>query len=124
MSLQQDESVPCPVHVYRTRAAFHSLDAEKPFVYAGEEQAGALGVGDSLCLRLPPGRHVIAIREPVLFMPAWTSRTLEVEVAGARPVYVRYSAEFGEVAPSAAGPVVLGSRSLKLSDEASWRARQ
>lgn len=118
------DSERCSVYVYRTQTAFHSLNPEKPFVFVGEEQVGTLGVGDSLCLRLPTGKYTVSVREAFLFMPAWTSGSVEVEVVPEVTAYVRYSKDFGGVAPSAAGPVVTGKTRLGLSNEQSWKARQ
>jgi hypothetical protein len=123
-TFQQSGGAGCTVHVYRTQTNFHSANPEKPFVYADDQPAGTLGVGQSICLTLPPGKHVVVVREPILFMPGWPSRRLEIEVADAAPIYVRYSREFGGVVLSAGSAFVQGSKSLRISDEAGWRARR
>src|SRR5687767_6436587 len=95
----QSPAAPCIVHVYRNKTAYHSRNPEQPFVYVGDEQAGTLGVGQSQCLRLAPGKYVLSIRQPVLFMPGITSDRLEIEVTEGTPVYIRYAKEFTGVTP-------------------------
>lgn len=123
-SNQMVEGGRCSVHVYRTQTAFHSLNPEKPFIYVGDEQVGKVGVGDALCLRLPAGKYTLSVRESVLFMPAWSSGKLEIEVTSDSTHYVRYATNLGWVAPTPGGPVVTGSSRFSLSNEEGWRARQ
>jgi hypothetical protein len=114
----------CSVHVYRTQTVFHSLNPEKPFIYVGEEQVGQLGVGDTLCLRLPAGRYIVSVRESVLFMPAYPSGKVEIEVTADSVHYVRYAKNMGGVIGMPSGPVVTGNLRFGLSNEQGWRARQ
>lgn len=107
----------CSVYVYRTQTLFHSLNPVKPYVYVGDEQIGRLGVGESLCLRLPLGNYTISVRESVLFMPAWSSGKLDVQVTTDKTLYVRYIKDFGGVTPTPGGPIVTGNSRLLLSED-------
>lgn len=117
----QSPSAACIVHVYRNQTSYHSLNPEKPFLYVGEERAGTLGVGQTQCLRLAPGKYLLSIRQPVLFMPGITSDRLEIEVQQGTPLYVRYAKEFRAV--TGTGQMSSNSR-LQLASEEEWRLRK
>lgn len=114
----------CSVYVYRNKTSFHAFNPEQPFLYVGEGKVGRLAIGQSHCLRLPPGKHTISVKEPILFMPSYTSGRVEVEVTGDTPIYVRYSKEFSGVVAAGSSTTVTGSSNLQPVSEDQWRARQ
>jgi hypothetical protein len=117
----QSAGAPCVIHVYRTKTAYHSRNPEQPFIYIGDEQAGTLGVGESQCLRLAPGKYMLSIRQPMLFMPGITSDRLDFEVKDDQPMYIRYAKEFAGV--SGTGNMQSTSR-LQIASEEEWRQRR
>ncbi len=114
----------CTVHVYRNKTSFHALNPELPFLYVGEQRIGRLAMGNSHCLRLAPGKHTISVKEPILFMPSYTSGRMEVEVTGTAPIYIRYSKEFSGIVASGSGVTATGRSNLQAVSEDHWRSRQ
>src|SRR5437773_2605580 len=96
------ESDSANITIYRTRTSFHSLNPERPFVYVDAKEVGKLGVGQDLNLKLTAGEHRFSIREPVLFQPAYESKSLTVTIREGVTYYLRYSKEMsGILLPSA-----------------------
>lgn len=118
------QSGDCSAYVYRNKTSFHALNPERPSLYVGETRVGTLAIGQSHCLRLQPGKHTISVKEPILFMPTYTSARVEVEVTGTAPVYVRYAKEFSGVIGAGSTTTVTGSSKLQLVSEDQWRTRQ
>ena len=114
----------CSVYVYRNKTTFHALNPEQPFLYVGEEKIGRLAIGKSHCLHLPPGTHTISVKEPILFMPSYTSGRVEVKITGTAPIYVRYGREFAGIATAGSNTIAMANSSLQLVSENQWRARQ
>lgn len=113
----------CSVIVYRTATAFHSANPERPFVYVGEQRIGTLRTGAFYCLRMAEGKYTVSIKEPILFMPSYTSGTLDIQVSASSPVYIRYSKEFAGVAQAGANTVPTSESRLGLATEEQWRKR-
>jgi len=114
----------CSVHVYRNRTYYGALNPTGPYVYVNGEKLAMLRVGESHCLRLPPGKHSIAIRETFMLMPAKTSGNLQVEVMQGRPIFIRYS-------KAIAGATIIGTNTyfkehneLEPVTEEQWRTRE
>jgi hypothetical protein len=118
-----DETVGCSVYVYRNKTWFHRFNPEKPFVYVGDERVGKLGVGDSVCLRMPEGKYTVSIKEPILFMPTYAIGKVDIEVRTNAPVYVRYSKEFSGVIVTGSTTAVTGNNRVQVVTEANWRDR-
>jgi hypothetical protein len=118
-----DQTEGCSVYVYRNKTSFHRFNPEKPYVYVGEERVGRLGVGDSICLRMPDGKYNVSIKEPIAFVPTYTSGKLDIEVLSSTPVYVRYAKDFAGVVVSGSNATVTGSSKLQMVGEKDWRDR-
>lgn len=114
----------CPVWIYRTNTFYHSGNPEKPFVYVNELQIGGLGVSNTICLNLKPGKYQVSIREPIMFMPGSTSGALMVEPKNGEVIYIRYSKEMAGVFVVGAVAGTTSKTSLSLSDRESWMARK
>jgi hypothetical protein len=114
----------CPVWIYRTDTFYHSGNPEKPFVYVNELQVGGLGVANTMCLNLPPGKYQVSIREPIMFMPGSTSGAITVDSKNGEVVYIRYSKEMTGVFVVGTSAGTTSRTSLKFSDRKSWMARE
>lgn len=114
----------CSVVGYRSKTSFHSLNPEKPYLYVNEEKIGRLSIGESVCLHLPSGKYSISIKEPLLFMPTFTSGRIEVEIPASSLVYLRYSKEFAGVITTGSNTVVTGNSKLQVATEEQWNFRQ
>lgn len=119
----KSETAACPVQVYRMKTSFNRVNPELPYVFADDQKIGRLGVGKTLCLKLAPGKHVVAIKEAFMFMPGPTSGTVEVEVLEGKSIYVRYAKEFGGMAATPTGAMVTARDSLRLATEDEWKGR-
>lgn len=121
------ESAPqgeCPVWIYRSNTSFHSLNPELPYVYVNDVRVGRLGVGRTFCMNLKPGKYEIAIREPIMFIPAHTSGTLVVEVSEGSTQFVRYSREMSGITVVTPGAVSFGSsKKIQLTTKQAWQDR-
>jgi hypothetical protein len=83
--------------VYRPQTYFHALNPERPFLYIDDKEVGTLSIGGALQLNLKPGSYRLSMREPILFMPAYESRAVSLDVKAGEAYYVRYAREFGGV---------------------------
>lgn len=114
----------CPVWIYRTNTSFHALNPERPYVYVNDVQISTLGVGATFCLNLKPGKYEVAIREPILFIPANKSGELVVDVAPGGTQYIRYSREMGGVKIYSPTAVGMGSvKNLDFASQEAWDGR-
>ena len=114
----------CSVYVYRNRTMFERGNPEKPFLYVGEEKIGRLGIGDSVCLKMPDGKYTISVKGSIAFMPSFTVGQVDVDVVAGAPVYVRYAKQFGGVAPAGANTTTVGRSSVQIATQAQWLERQ
>lgn len=115
---------PCPVWIYRNQTYFHSLNPEKPFVYVNEERVSTIGVGETFCLNLKPGKYVVSIREPIFFMPGMTSGALVVEPSAGNTQYVRYSKEMDGIYIAGLNAVgVTSAKKLEFATKQAWEGR-
>jgi hypothetical protein len=100
------------------------MNPSNPYVYVDGEKLSMLGVAESLCLQLAPGKHTLSIRERFMFMPGVTSGTLDVDVTQGKPLFVRCS-------KSMVGARFVGTsmypkehNELQAATEEQWRARE
>lgn len=115
----------CSVIVYRMNTLFDSLNPVKPHLLVGEEKVATLGVGDSVCLQLPTGKHTIVVKATIMFVPAYTIGQVDVDVSPATsPIYVRYAKEFSSVIPVGATPAVTSRSSVSIATKEQWLARR
>ena len=79
--------------VYRPRTQFHRANPELPFVYVNDQQVGKLRVDGAIDVKVPAGQHIVAIKEPIAFMPAYESHRLTITAEAGKTYFVRYSRE-------------------------------
>jgi hypothetical protein len=114
---------PCPVWIYRNKTLFHALNPEQPYVFVNDLKIDTLSIGQTYCLNLAPGRYQIAIKEPILFMPAFTAGSVVVEISEGSTQYLRYSKEFGGIIPTGAGVGVTSNKKLEIVSKQAWEGR-
>lgn len=113
----------CPVWIYRNNTSFHALNPEQPYVFVNDLNVGTISIGQTYCLNLGPGRYQISVKEPILFMPAFTAGSVVVEVTEGSTQYVRYSKEFGGLIPTGAGVGVTSNKKLEVVSKQAWEGR-
>jgi hypothetical protein len=112
------------VTIYRTRTFFYKRNPEKPFFYIDGLQIGKLRTGMAVTTKVTAGKHVIAVREPFLFMPSYVSGRIEYEFEAGKSYYLRYSREFSGIAIAAGLPVATSSMEFSITDEKSFLDRK
>jgi len=123
-SPSSDEGNLATVHFYRTDVSFHSLNPEKPFFYIDGKQVATLGTGQSVSTKVTSGTHLITVREPVAFMPAWESGRIEHVFEAGEQYYIRYSKNFDGAIPVGNQVVVTGKTSVTFSNQEMYINRQ
>jgi hypothetical protein len=87
------------VVVYRPSTSFHRFNPELPYLYVNDQRVGKLAIGSALTVRIPAGDNALAVKESVLFMPAYESHRLTLKAEAGKTYFVRYAREFGGVLP-------------------------
>jgi len=87
-------------------------------------EVGQLGTGMDVTTKVTAGRHVITVRESILFMPGGESGRIEYEFEGGKTYYLRYSKEFSGVTTTGSTTVVTGSSNFSVADESSYLERK
>lgn len=120
-SMAPDESA--TVVLYRTRAAFHSVNPERPFFYVDGKKVGQLGTGDFLSIPVSPGAHSFTVKESMMFMPAFESGRVELNAEAAQTYYLRYSMDFSGVASTGTQTVPVGTSTFSQSTQPQFESR-
>lgn len=111
----------CALNVYRPDWKFGD-DRTHTYLQVDDKMQGRLRTSDTYCLKLSPGKHLIEVRNEIMFMPAAVVAWMEVEIpATGQPQFLRFQRSL-----TAAGLLVTGwlnDNKLTVSDEASWRKR-
>ena len=76
--------------IYRPDTSFHKYNSEEPFVYLDEEQIGTLGVGETITVRVAPGRHEVRIKSSFLFLPGFEAGRVEFALDPKEKEHIRY----------------------------------
>jgi hypothetical protein len=125
--LVNDESthegdVACAANVYRPDWS-RGVDGTHMHVQVDGKVSGRLRTGDTMCLKLPAGKHKVEIRSEILFQPAMVVAEMDVEVpANANPQFLRFHRTFTTPAPLASG--WLSDNKLTTATAGQWRKRQ
>lgn len=119
----QPNNSQCPVWVYRNNTSFHALNPEQPYMFVNDLNVGTISIGQTICLNLGPGRYQISVKEPILFMPAFTAGSVVVEVTEGSTQYVRYSKELGGIIPTGVGVGVTSKKKLEIVSKQAWEGR-
>lgn len=112
------------LYIYRTSVAFHSLNPERPYFYIDGKKVALLGTGDFVTTIIEPGDHVLSVKQPILFMPAFESDTLNFTAEAGKTYYIRYSNDFAGVEVTGNSAVVYGNSSLGMANEKMFELRQ
>ncbi|MFZ5547930.1 MAG: hypothetical protein ACOZJX_04480 [Pseudomonadota bacterium] len=116
-----DSDEKCPVNVYRPDWKLGD-DRTHTHLQVDDKVVGRLRTSETTCLKLAPGRHLIEVRNEVLFMPAAVVASMEVVVpADGAPQFLRFQRSL-----TASGLLIspwLNDNKLTITDEASWRKR-
>ena len=124
ISQEWDQAKLAPVAIYRTKTMFHSGNPERPFFYIDGMEVGQLGTGMDVTTKVTAGRHVITVRDSILFMPGRESGRIEYEFEAGKTYYLRYSKEFSGVTTAGNTTVVTDSSNFSLADESSYLERK
>ena len=112
------------VSIYRTDTFFHSGNPERPFFYINDKLVAKLGTGMAVSTKVKAGKHIITVRQPILFMPAYESDRLEYEFEKGKKYYIRYSKNFSDVTNLGGTFVATGTSSFVLADKKSFEKRK
>lgn len=120
-----DSDEKCPVNVYRSSVRWGD-DRTHVFVQVGDKLYGRLPVGDTVCLKPAPGKHVVEIRSELFFNPGPVIARMEIEVKpGAEAQFLRFQrTTAGMMVVPTAGAVFQHDNRLTVADEAAWRKRR
>ena len=125
VSQDLDRSKLAKLHIYRTNAAYHSLNPEKPYFYINGKEIGKLGTGEAKSIDVQPGNHTITVKEPIMFMPGYENGRVEIEVRENEEYYVRYSKDFsGVVVTGGTSTTTTGKTTIRLVDKEYFIARK
>lgn len=114
----------CPVNVYRSDWRFGD-DRTHTYVQVGGQVVSKLRTGDTVCLKLPAGKHLVEIRGEFLFNPGWVITSAEVDVQpGGAAQFLRFQRAMGGMVVLPAGSHVTYDNRLAVVDEAAWRKRR
>lgn len=114
---------PWPVWIYRNKTSFHARNPEQPYVFVNNLKVDTLSIGQTYYLNLAPSRYQIAVKEPILFMPAFTAGSVVVEITEGSTQYLRYSKEFGGIITTGAGVGVTSNKKLEIVSKQAWEER-
>jgi hypothetical protein len=103
--------------IYRPSQFFHAGNPEGPIVFINGEQIGSLLVGGVLQHRVKPGKYLVVLRKPVLFMPTYEIGRAELTVAEGKTYYLRHSYDWSGMV----GVFHTGTNSFGQVDEAMGR---
>jgi hypothetical protein len=116
-----DTDEKCALNVYRPDWKFGD-DRTHTYLQVDDKMQGRLRTSDTYCLKLAPGKHLIEVRNEIMFMPAAVVAWMEVEIpASGEPQFLRFQRSL-----NVGGVLVtswLNDNKLTVSDEASWRKR-
>ena len=111
----------CPVWVYRTQSSFHKLSPSLPFIFVNGAEISKIGIGQTFCLNLAPGKYQVSSREPLLYMPGPVSGTVTLDVKAGEPAqYIRYSKELGAVIPMGSTVGLQSDSQFRMATKAEW----
>src|ERR1700694_1334008 len=82
------------VIMYRTKPSFQAGNPEPNFVYLDDEKIGRMRNGAKFTLILNPGVYTISVKQPMMFIPAFTVARLEVTVEPGTTQFLRYDYAF------------------------------
>ncbi len=124
-SAEWNKTTLAKVHVYRTTTFYHSLNPEKPFFYIDGAKIGKLGTGDAISIDVLAGPHTISVKEPIMFMPAYESGSINFEAVASKEYFIRYSKEFsGIIVTGGTSVVTTDDSSIQMSDKSSYINRE
>jgi len=124
-SPEWDKAKLAKLHVYRTDVAFHSLNPEKPFFYIDGMEFGNLGTGQAITIEVLAGKHVLTVKEPILFMPGYENGKIEIETVENKEYFVRYSKNLSDVIiTGSTSAVVTGKTTIQLVNKKYYSERK
>lgn len=115
-----DPSQLATVVLYRTSAFYHSLNPEKPFFYIDDQRVGKLGTGMEVTTKVQAGKHVLTVREPILFMPTYVSGRIEHEFEAGQTYYIRYSLDATGLRVAGNSIYPTGSITFSIADQGAY----
>ncbi len=124
VSQEWDQATLASVTIYRTKTFYHSANPERPFFYIDGLLVGKLGTGQDITTKVVAGKHIITVRESLLFMPAYENGRVEGEFEAGKSYYLRYSKEFSGIDSVGSTLVATGSTNFSIADEGSYLLRQ
>ena len=124
LSAEWDKNTLAKVHVYRTTTFYHSLNPEKPFFYIDGAKIGKLGTGDAISINVLAGPHTISVKEPIMFVPAYESGSINFEAVANKEYFIRYSKEFSGIITGGTSVVTTDDSSIQMSDKSSYINRE